>query len=502
MNRRRILQPLFAGVLLALGFGILWALLVVFASVTADGMIRSQQIRKSIEVRADGTPLIRTYKIGINPTRTYQTLDGRPVLLSLSSPRDLGTLAGPTMLPAIEPGSGPSFGLDWRWRIQSYMDAGRHPPVFWYFVHDGRRDGGVHFVGYDAETKMPIGYIGLEGFREQLPPPEERFPIGSEALRRLGRVFGENHYITEPYYYEGYSQTRKLPGRFADWNVYLVSEGRLLEIDLHERSVRTLLESDGLCAVARVQLAMKPGATPHETHGGFNRQYLAVRTADQIFVLDSDGVQQQRFSIPAELRNDRFTFYDLGDDAAMLHLTRQDPMDYAVEHDFVWIDGEGNVTDEKSVTLKGTAWLDRPAVTMGVGAMAVPATACFTTALLVVSPWVSVFQGTFPSYSAAMATILPQSWVPLLAVNLLCVVLAIICYRRQKKFAQARVWPWVAFVFLFGLPGMVGYLAHQRWPVREACPKCKQPVPRDRDACAACDEPFPQPELKGIEVLV
>ena len=60
----------------------------------------------------------------------------------------------------------------------------------------------------------------------------------------------------------------------------------------------------------------------------------------------------------------------------------------------------------------------------------------------------------------------------------------------------------VAHSFLLtGLPGLVGYLFHRRWPVLEACPACGRTVPRDRDACAACGTEFPPPPLKGIEVF-
>ena len=65
-----------------------------------------------------------------------------------------------------------------------------------------------------------------------------------------------------------------------------------------------------------------------------------------------------------------------------------------------------------------------------------------------------------------------------------------------------RTVAWAIFVFLFGLPGLVGYLVHRRWPFRAACPACHRLVPRDRSSCAACRAEFPTPQPKGIEVLV
>ncbi len=91
--------------------------------------------------------------------------------------------------------------------------------------------------------------------------------------------------------------------------------------------------------------------------------------------------------------------------------------------------------------------------------------------------------------------------LPLLVVSLFSAVLAFLCWRRNRRFHQPASIVWLVFVFLAGLPGLVGYLFHRRWPVLEACPACKQSVPRDRDACAECGAEFPPPPLKGIEVF-
>jgi len=392
--------------------------------------------------------------------------------------------------------------MAWIFRIRSFMDPGTYPPVFWYLVHDGRADGAAYFVGYDSDAKLPIGYIGSGGFSERVPPPQQRFPIKAEMMVYGRGIAGQSYSFQEPCYYEGYLITGRLPDHFAVWDAYFVSEGRLLHADLHERTVRTVPETDGICSVARVQWAAAPGATKAQISAYFSRDYMAARTAERILVLDATGKQQQSFAVPDGWHDRRFEFYALRDDRAMLVFTHTDQRNSSVEYTFAWIDAAGNVTDEKSVTFENTSLLSRPDVSMAVGGLAVPAPGVLTTATAVVLPCISVYQGSFPSYRAAFEAMLPYSWPSLLAVNLLGVVLAILCYRRQKKFAQPRVWPWVAFVFLFGLPGMVGYLAHQRWPVREACPKCKRRVPRDREACAACNDPFPQPAMQGIEVLV
>jgi hypothetical protein len=86
-------------------------------------------------------------------------------------------------------------------------------------------------------------------------------------------------------------------------------------------------------------------------------------------------------------------------------------------------------------------------------------------------------------------------------VSLLSVILAVLCWRRNRQYFQPASGLWFVFVLLMGLPGLVGYLFHRRWPVQEACPACGRLVPRDRDACAACGKEFPAPQPKGIEVF-
>ena len=78
----------------------------------------------------------------------------------------------------------------------------------------------------------------------------------------------------------------------------------------------------------------------------------------------------------------------------------------------------------------------------------------------------------------------PAAWPALLAVLAVAVVMAWLCYRRQKRYAQPWTAAWVILVLLGGVPGLAGYLLHRRWPVLEKCPACGSVVPRDRERCA------------------
>jgi hypothetical protein len=131
----------------------------------------------------------------------------------------------------------------------------------------------------------------------------------------------------------------------------------------------------------------------------------------------------------------------------------------------------------------------------------VPAPAMLGFFAAVVAPRESISGSHAASYSEALTHCLTVFAVPLILVSLLSAALAFLCWRHHRRYDQPGSGAWFVFVLLTGIPGLVGYFYHRRWPVREACPACGKLVTRDRDACAACGKEFPRPQPKGIEVF-
>ncbi len=88
-----------------------------------------------------------------------------------------------------------------------------------------------------------------------------------------------------------------------------------------------------------------------------------------------------------------------------------------------------------------------------------------------------------------------------IATLLLAALFSVRCYRRQRCYSAHHTATWMLFVLLMGLPGLIGYLLHRRWPIMVRCPHCGVDTPRDRDACLNCNAEFPPPAMKGIEVF-
>ena len=169
----------------------------------------------------------------------------------------------------------------------------------------------------------------------------------------------------------------------------------------------------------------------------------------------------------------------------------------------VWINDKGEILRRKEVDLGSRLSLGSPRNMMRIMTAWVPAP-------LFVIP-VAVFrlpQDFFLDDDAEadqgrpLGQALSESWPTLLVVLLLAAGLAWLCYRRQRRYGLGWTGAWVVFVFLLGVPGMIGYLFHRRWPVLESCPACGRRVPRDREACCWCGAEFPLPEQLGTEVFV
>ena len=133
--------------------------------------------------------------------------------------------------------------------------------------------------------------------------------------------------------------------------------------------------------------------------------------------------------------------------------------------------------------------------------MVVPAPAILAIITLLIAPLSTMLNGQESNYATALAHILAEIWPALLVVTLLAAALAWYCCRRQRRYYQSCKHRLVRVRLALGLPGLVGYLFHRRWPVLEKCPACGHDVPRDREVCAECGAAFPPPEAKGSEVF-
>lgn len=507
MSRRRlILRALCLALLLGLGIQIVYAVVVLWVCTVGDQLIPSRSVYESVRYLADGTPFIVTY----DPTDYYsmsgRTLDGKPIdredLDDLAYGLDLAGPRRPRYVPS-----------GWAGRIRSYHD-GRDPAVYWYLVHTGERDGHAHFVGYDSKLKLLVGYIGAGGFTREKPPLEESFVVNGRRIASGADVASSSYSYygaTEPYY------NRQSLGRhepMQTWLVYVLSGNRVLEIDLHERSVRTAVEAEGIVSIG-VSDRLFPMPEEEETMRPVRRtKYLAIRCRDRVQVVDPQGEDRRTYVLLEELRAKELTFVERSDGTA-IYESRRRPNRSPV--DLHWVrDSEETVRSETvaleetpavvlldyaNIVLKGPRGIEDPRIISGLFSLLSPVPSAWIAAGAVGVPVAYVNSGEAPSYPSALARSLCDIWPGILISVVLSAGATWLCVKRQGQYAAPWTRTWAVFVFLLGIPGLLGYLFCRSWPVREECPACRETAPRDRESCSCCDADFPEPAPKGIEVL-
>ena len=483
-----IVRPLGLALVLAAGFGTVFAAVAGWGIALWEGMRRQANVNQYVSVRADVTPLIRrdTYDTAFR-NETYYALDGSEV------PRpdeDTNWLSGAYLNLPLRNIHVPLEGNE---RVARFTDA-RTPPALWYFVHDGARDGRGYFVGYQCQSKLCVGFIGRNGLRPDRPPVAEWFPVDGGKFT-YNSAF--SRFQTRSYQYDIPDHER--PGEIPLWKVDMICGAQLLEVDLRNGSVATLMESPNLIAVGILTTISKWKAEGDEAPRAHSREKLALRTTDRVIVFDPPGKQHAAYLLPQELRDRNIELYELDAGTALVKSGRR-LADGSWREELFWIATAGKVLREAEVPQIGGNRRDDENERWA-AALALPVPVLLAVGAAVIEPLDYVESEREPTYAAALARSLAVWWPTLLVVTLLSVALAWYCCRRQRRYYQRYSGVWVALVLLGGLPGLVGYLCHRRWPVLERCPACGQAVPRDRETCAACGAAFPPPAPKGCEVF-
>jgi hypothetical protein len=460
--------------LLSIGAAVAWGVLCGWGLSIIDDMISSSDRGEELQFLRDGTPILVSYAGRDSSCRTCRTLDGKELEDSDTYQAHQENLAGPDYRDTR------FDGLRWRQRMTCVTENWQRREA-WYFVHDGRLDGHGYLVGYDRIAKAKVGYIGAAGFDRDEPPLDRQFPVS--GLR-----------MSSPYTYRGASMIASYSYSSGEER-YLLADDGLWAIDLKKRSVTILRKGTDFVSA---EMSMMPQSPAEQAKS--KREWIWItllRTSDRIIALDNRDNKMKEiadYPLPPELRRIDLRCYVLADRQLIVQ-------DENSPHELYWLAPGGKVVRRQHVDFRDSA--RRGEIPNSVKQpLTFPCPAPFA-AIFVCYPWgpAEGRDASSLSYSAALKRAVGKEWPTLLAAGLVGVVLACVCYRRQRRYGLPWTGVWTVFVLLFGLPGYFGYLAHRAWPVRLPCPHCGQQVPRDRPACFACHRDFPRPAAKGIEVF-
>lgn len=331
-TRRGHIQPLLLAAILAAGAGVAWlAAMAIFAGTVAAIFPDRPEIRERLEVSIDGTPFI------ILP-QTVKDLN-----LNLDGTRFQGPSTSNAFVLQSQNKQIRNFFSRWQ---RLYYFGGE--TVSWYFVHDGAIHGRGYFVGYDVETKLPVEYIGRNGFCSERPAGEEQFPVDGCKIDSY-RVLASN------WSFEWLGAVDIRWGR----RFFLLSDDGLVAIDLDGRTAKLLWKAPDLVSAVVTDkdttAAMKRFLQFQTTQlqHSYSAPMLLVRTPDRVLGLDFDGRELECHVIPPELRDDRLEWHRLSDGRV---LVRRSPHD----NELFWIDAAGKIVRHEKVNLQVKREFHRP----------------------------------------------------------------------------------------------------------------------------------------------
>lgn len=477
----RLLAAPILALVLAAGLQVLWALLGTWCWELSQSFRRTDRIYESLGIRGDGTPLIiRDYYRGQRQLgkREVTTIDGEPVdnEHQVYSPE----FAAPKPIEA-------SNEVEWLARLQAYA-VNKEPTEFWYFIHDGRRDGLGYFEGYGVESSRLLGYLGRSGFRADRPPPDDRFAV-SETAHTYRR------YQTWPPGYEPWDQLRRVDNGRRDRTTYIVSSDRVWQVNLSRRTVETIWQGAGAIDIEGIVQLHKDSrlAAAYDEADA----HWGIRSLDRLHLLDINKQPAYSVPIPEAIRDVSFQAYERPEGGILFVAYDRDQ--YAPEAKVFWVGKSGAVEKSRNVPLLASRDRIPESLEWAGGGVLAPGSLTLTVAGVLMA-YGQYFEHRAPTFVASLADRFAALWPTLVVVSLLGVILGFLALRRQERYGLGGGLGWAAFVFCFGPAGLAGYVWHRHWAVRGICPSCKSIVPLDRETCLRCGKEFPRPERLSTEI--
>jgi hypothetical protein len=460
------------GALFAWSWGITWGWAII------SQLVFPSQPNEQLAFTVEGEALVQTSTWSPRQVTIYRELDGRSI--EDIDKRDLQQNS--SWLPS---GNLPKVRqMYWHSRIRGFSEPG-NAPNFWYLVIDDAAQPTAYFVGFDAKTREQVGYLGLNGFRADRPPTDELFELDTLALTWNGEYAGQ---------YGSYGEEPQQYWKGSPSAIFLQSPRGVYRIDLRRRAV-ALLPLDGKSV--SVSNISQPLRVPDQPEAIF-KQRIGVRLADRVEVFDEEGHRLRSIALPEAARDRLISVYlTLGEQAIVAAM----PDQHHALAEIFWIAPDGSVAKTVETQLRGASYFSYVETTPLFTTLTQPSPLVAGLTFGLLEPRTMVLNGRYADFSTALAASLAEAWPAYLTLLVLSVVLAIWCYRRQRRYSSAGALAWSLFVLLAGPAGVVGYLTHRIWPARTPCPECHTPAPRDLQECLTCGEEFPAPEPLGIEII-
>jgi hypothetical protein len=425
--------------ILSTGFALVWGVLIGWLHELRSTVSGPQQGPgwQQLVLLPDGELAVERVASGRESQFTYSALSGEPILTPVDRSR---LVAGGTLWPSppeFRPG-GPGL------RQRVFVAASSGTEHWYYVARQTGTKGRAYLVGYDTQTRRRIGYLARNGFQSDAPGSDDWLAVN--AARTLGGT------LFSAWYTDAHSGLRG--GHF-----YLMSEGRLLRCDPATRSLVPAVERKDLVDAAELPV------TNWSTEAGVTVQSrpILLRTPNSVLVFDPTTETLQEYLLPEQCRERLIGFIPLDEQRAAVELWGASESGSTQQSDVYVINAGGEVLATHAAVLQHSDVTGGGRETMLLAAVAVPAplaSGLLTLAFALENVWSK------PTWSGTMRASWPG--ITLTVVVGIMAVIVTLRHLRRNRMPRGPLWP--SFVFLFGLPGYVGYRLHRRFPQHDPLP--------------------------------
>ncbi len=396
---------------------------------------------------------------------------------------------------------GGSYWPERVFRVSEDKDKGE----VWFLKHNGWARGRAVLQAFDLSTNLSIGFLGTEGFSSEPIPEKKQFPI-----HRTGRTQISTR-IFSPAGMYGWLSSFRSRDPLSDI-IFFWTDDALLRLNLNERSIASVLSWGADEVVQHVLDISGLLGTGHKEED--ERWRLVVKTSKRFIEVDKDG-KLQELPLPEELQSaDPLRYFGRGRKGRIFAKDGR----YVEEGSKVrqintvyTVDDGGNLVSRQEVAL--LTYL--PDVLGSLNSSA--NYALFGIPGVVITAWEDQCKGESElnvttgmdlakDYPTA-ARILGEKHQSIfrriiigVILSLLMALGALLWDRRYHGTMISQV-VWFIYVLLCGLPGLVGYLTHRKWPARLPCVHCGNKLPVTTTVCPKCSTPVPPPEHTEREIF-
>lgn len=427
----------------AIGFQVLYVLglgLVLTFVVNQQRPADATTFPRSV-ILADGQPLVSRGR-WLGKWSDCHTLDGREVKLKEKQPVIFGVdLNANSARVNRRPGEQSAS-----WSTVGFT-VGRSSSQPWYVIHefDGR-DHTAYFVNYSNATHSVLTYLGTNGESATVPPQDQRFQLMSGAQS----VTSEDGLSLLEYDSGPLLEEYARGGVVVYTSIYLLTKGGLDRVDLSTRRVSRVVTANDLESLS-----------PLMTHE-FDTRYaslsqvsssraLLVRGSDTLFQIENDQVLA-KYQIPGTLQNQPFSVYTVSADTIFYGTSHGGNSASYAPNQLFQSDPSGRILKEWEIPQPP------PSTGTSVGQQLSMAVAMPTPLQI---PGAIILEGI---YLGTPAREVFNRFPMVNVLVILCGILSALgAWQLAPRFSGAPAErSWLVFVFVTGLPGLIGYLMHFR----------------------------------------